>query len=306
MKLEWLTYAVEIAETGSFSQAAKNLYIAQPNLSRAIRQLEDELGYSVFTRSSDGAVPTPLGLEFMEHARMVCSECRQILNTRDKTRSVRRQRLGFACIHARNTAFLPMIYQKYVDSPINSICLDGTGLDELIRLVVSVQIDIAFIETLSAFVDSVKAQLHNSDIEYHPYATAKIYAAIGPRSPLYQEKGILVKDLYPHTIVSHANINHDNTCNYAMALGLENHVRGSVKTNSTTLFYQLIHESSAIGLIATPPKNFYRLCQYRDIRLVELCDCETTVELAWMKLRRLPLSDLAMECLEYNLELIGS
>ena len=44
MNLKQLRYAVEIERTGSITQAAKNLYMAQPNLSKAVRELEDELG----------------------------------------------------------------------------------------------------------------------------------------------------------------------------------------------------------------------------------------------------------------------
>ncbi len=68
MNILHLKYAVEVAKTGSINKAAQNLYIGQPNLSRAIKELEKELGISIFKRSAKGMVPTPDGEEFLNYA----------------------------------------------------------------------------------------------------------------------------------------------------------------------------------------------------------------------------------------------
>ena len=54
MNLLHFKYAVEIAKTKSISQAAENLYMGQPNLSRAIKELEEKLGITIFLRNSKG------------------------------------------------------------------------------------------------------------------------------------------------------------------------------------------------------------------------------------------------------------
>jgi DNA-binding transcriptional LysR family regulator len=66
-----LKYAVEVAKTGSISQAAENLYMGQPNLSKAIRELETNIGMQLFKRSSKGATPTPKGAEFLKYAKNI-------------------------------------------------------------------------------------------------------------------------------------------------------------------------------------------------------------------------------------------
>ena len=70
-------YAVEVEKTGSISQAAENLFMAQPNLSKAIKELEDTLGITIFKRTSKGVVPTDEGSEFFNYARNII---RQIEN----------------------------------------------------------------------------------------------------------------------------------------------------------------------------------------------------------------------------------
>ena len=61
MNLQYLRYALEISRTGSISKAAENLSVAQPNLSRAVKELEATLGISIFERTRTGMTVTPEG-----------------------------------------------------------------------------------------------------------------------------------------------------------------------------------------------------------------------------------------------------
>jgi len=67
-------YAVEVERTRSITQAADNLFMAQPNLSKAIRELEDTLGIILFERTSKGVVPTSKGAEFLVHAKNILAQ----------------------------------------------------------------------------------------------------------------------------------------------------------------------------------------------------------------------------------------
>lgn len=71
MNTQYFKYAVEVERTRSITQAAENLYMGQPNLSRAIKEMEDSLGFSIFERSSKGVVPTKKGAEFLVYAQNI-------------------------------------------------------------------------------------------------------------------------------------------------------------------------------------------------------------------------------------------
>ena len=58
MNLLHLKYAVEIEKTGSITKAANNLFMGQPNLSKAIKELENEIGITIFRRTTKGVAPT--------------------------------------------------------------------------------------------------------------------------------------------------------------------------------------------------------------------------------------------------------
>ena len=74
MNLQQLKYAVEIARVGSISKAAKNLYMGQPNLSKSIKELEAELGQTLFSRTARGVQPTRAGEDFLGYARSILSQ----------------------------------------------------------------------------------------------------------------------------------------------------------------------------------------------------------------------------------------
>jgi len=74
MNLLHLRYAVEVEKAGSITQAAENLYMAQPNLSKALRELESDLNIIIFERLPRGVVPTPKGQEFLAHAKRILAE----------------------------------------------------------------------------------------------------------------------------------------------------------------------------------------------------------------------------------------
>ena len=80
-------YAVEVEKTASITLAAENLYMSQPSLSKAIRDLEARLGYNVFERTSRGILPTRKGRVFLGHAHAILRQMAQIeaLSTGDES-----------------------------------------------------------------------------------------------------------------------------------------------------------------------------------------------------------------------------
>jgi DNA-binding transcriptional LysR family regulator len=80
MNIQYLKYAVEVEKTGSISQAAENLYMGQPNLSKAIRELEASLGITIFKRTSKGVTPTKQGEAFFAYAKNILSQIDEMVS----------------------------------------------------------------------------------------------------------------------------------------------------------------------------------------------------------------------------------
>lgn len=78
MNLSYLKYAIEVAKSGSINKAADKLFVNQPNLSRAIKELEDSLGTSIFVRSKKGMELTPDGETFIKYAKTILKQIEDI------------------------------------------------------------------------------------------------------------------------------------------------------------------------------------------------------------------------------------
>lgn len=78
MNLQHLKYMVEVERVGSITKAATNLFMGQPNLSKAIKEVENEIGITVFKRSAKGVFPTEKGAEFLEYAKTILVQMEKI------------------------------------------------------------------------------------------------------------------------------------------------------------------------------------------------------------------------------------
>ncbi|MEC0166983.1 LysR family transcriptional regulator [Paenibacillus graminis] len=74
MTLQQLRYAIEIANSGSMNEAAKRLFVSQPSLSNAIKELENELGITIFERNNRGISISAEGVEFLGYARQIIEQ----------------------------------------------------------------------------------------------------------------------------------------------------------------------------------------------------------------------------------------
>ena len=74
MTLQQLRYVTAVADCGSMNEAAKTLFVSQPGLSGAIKELEEETGIEIFKRTNKGVLPTPEGEEFLGYARQLLNQ----------------------------------------------------------------------------------------------------------------------------------------------------------------------------------------------------------------------------------------
>ena len=91
MTLNQLNYVITIAEQGSINKAAQQLYISQPSLTSAVRELEKELGIVLFHRSGKGVTLTNDGAEFLLYARQLYGQYEEILDKYGKNGSLKKE-----------------------------------------------------------------------------------------------------------------------------------------------------------------------------------------------------------------------
>ncbi|MFC5748557.1 LysR family transcriptional regulator [Actinomadura rugatobispora] len=95
MELRRLRYLVAIADEGNIGRAAQKLYVSQPALSYALKNLEAELGVRLFDRHAGGVTPTPAGRDVLAEARKALVQADRVTAAAERHRRGRTLRVGF-------------------------------------------------------------------------------------------------------------------------------------------------------------------------------------------------------------------
>ena len=159
MKLEQQSQVIEIADTGSFSEAARKLFITQPALSRSVKQLEQELGYEIFERNSSGVVLTVQGRSVLERAKTIERECQRMTDSLRFESPVQRKSLRTAALFCRVTSMLPDPIVRYDGQPVSLQYYNSTDLDEIMDMISTQSVDYATICILSPHIREIKMKL---------------------------------------------------------------------------------------------------------------------------------------------------
>lgn len=295
MKIEQFFYVIEIADACSFSQAARNLYISQPNLSHAVKQIEEKVGFSLFDRTPKGTFPTPEGRALIERFRILKREYEQVQDVLNSPRIAGHLYLNVATVNVSRTALaFSETIQQYIESPLNFSFHTYSFLHEVLPLIETSQIDFAVIGTLSPFLKQFINKLNNHSIEYFPFKDTPICALVGSKNPLYTREGsITIKELYPYTVMQYGDPVKDPHHSVPYVIGLSAHAHGEVHINNSQLFYTTIQSTTAIGLVSSTPETFSLYNTWEGIRILPLSDCKVTAQYGYIKSRRIPLSDIA-------------
>ncbi|MGT2744438.1 LysR family transcriptional regulator [Streptococcus phocae subsp. phocae] len=98
MRIQQLQYLIKIVECGSMNEAAKQLFITQPSLSNAVKDLEKEMGITIFNRNPKGITLTKDGVEFLSYARQIIEQT-SLLEDRYKNNNASRELFSVSSQH---------------------------------------------------------------------------------------------------------------------------------------------------------------------------------------------------------------
>ena len=145
MNTSYLKYVVEVGRVQSITKAAQNLYMGQPNLSKAIKELEKEIGITIFRRTAKGVVPTAKGKEFLGYAQGILSQIDE-LESLYKPRNENALELSVAMPRSASSS---MVFAAYLNSRPDleriDIHFQETGAINAVHLVSGGEMDLGVI-----------------------------------------------------------------------------------------------------------------------------------------------------------------
>ena len=199
MTLQQLKYIVTVAETGNITEAAKRLFISQPSLTNAVRELENEMQITIFNRTNKGVAVTNEGDVFLSYARQILEQVglleEKYLNVKE-----RRPRFSVSCQHysfAVN-AFVDVI--KTFDANQYDFTLRETQTYEIIEDVSKLRSEIGILYVCSKNEEIIGKLLKQNDLEFQELFVAKPHVFICSKHPLAKRESITLEELeeYPY------------------------------------------------------------------------------------------------------------
>ena len=190
-----LAYAVEVERCGSITQAAENLYMAQPNLSKAIKELEESMGFAIFARTSRGVMPTARGREFLGYARAILAPVRK-MESLSQSLSNSVQRLSLILPHGGCAA---LCFERFLETLDAEKPLDVQAREASLPIVLNdvadgrCQLGVARYD--AAREKEFEAQLREKNLSSLPLAEYDCRALFSIRHPLAALQQVALADL---------------------------------------------------------------------------------------------------------------
>jgi DNA-binding transcriptional LysR family regulator len=198
MTLTQLNYIITIAETKSLNKAAERLYVSQPSLTSAVKELEKELGITLFYRSGRGVTLTNDGTEFLLYARQIYSQYESVLERYGKGGAYKKK-FGVSTQHYSFAvkAFVDMV--KEYDMSKYEFAIRETKTVEVISDVSTMKSEIGVLYLSEFNRKSIEKLLRSAGLEFHPLIECKAYVYIWKHHPLARQKTIRFEELagYP-------------------------------------------------------------------------------------------------------------
>ena len=198
MTIQKLRYIIEVVNCGSINEAAKRLFITQPSLSSAIKEMEEQLGFSIYLRTNKGVVLSQEGKEFLGYARQVVEQA-DLLEQRYLGTKPSRQLLSISTQHY---AFVVQAFVKLIEqcgSDEYEFTFRDTRTYEILEDVRNMRSEIGVIY-LNSFNEKVLGSLIGQyGLEFHPLFDAKPHVFVGAANPLARMEFVTLDDLedYP-------------------------------------------------------------------------------------------------------------
>ena len=205
MNILHLKYAVEVAKTNSISKAAENLYMGQPNLSRAIKELEESLGIVIFDRTTKGISVTPDGEEFLQYARRIIREVDEIEDLYKNART-KKQRFSACVPRASYIAFAFAEFAKHIDTDMPcDIFYKETNSMRTISNVAKEEYNLGIVRYQSVYEPYFEQKFTEKSLTSRLLCEFSYVLLVSDKSPLATKKYISPKDLVPYIEISHAD-----------------------------------------------------------------------------------------------------
>lgn len=247
MNILHMKYAVEVARVGSLNQAAQNLILAQPNLSRSIKELEAEIGIKIFERSTKGMQLTPEGEDFIGYANEILNHIDQVEKIY-KTGAAKKQKFSISVPRACYISEAFANFSRSIPDMHAEVFYMETNSERTISNILNSDYKLGIIRYAESYDRYFKVMLEEKGLTYEMIAEFTYKLIMSAQHPLAQKENITFDDLADYIRIAHADP-------YVPSLSMAKVVREELPDNAKSCIY-IFERASQFDLLSKNHQTF--------------------------------------------------
>lgn len=206
MNILHMKYAVEVAKAGSLSKASETLLVAVPNISRSIKELEADIGITIFTRTAKGMELTPGGEEFMNFAKGILTQIDQVEQFyKEGVNAAKKQKFSISVPRACYISEAFAEFSKSLTKEAAEIFYKETNSQRTIRNILNHDYKLGIIRYAENYDKYFKAMLKEKELAYELVTEFSYSLIMSVESPLALKEEVTYEDLVDYIEIAHAD-----------------------------------------------------------------------------------------------------
>ncbi|MGT2926477.1 LysR family transcriptional regulator [Streptococcus cuniculipharyngis] len=296
MRIQQLHYIIKIVETGSINEAAKQLFITQPSLSHAVRELEQEMGIEIFIRHSKGITLTRDGVEFLSYARQVVEQT-SLLEERYKNKTANRELFSVSSQHYSFVVNAFVALLKGIDMSQYELFLRETRTWEIIDDVKNFRSEIGVLFLNNYNRDVLTKMFDDNQLTYTSLFKAHPHIFVSKDNPLANRQQVSLDELADFPYLSYDQGFHNSFYFSEEIMSQLSHKKSIVVSDRATLFNLMI------GLDGYTLATGILNSNLNDHNIVSIpLDVDDEIEIVYLKHQKANLSKMGEKFLHFLLE----
>lgn len=299
MTLQQLRYVIEVAKTGSMNVAAKQLFVSQPSLSMAIRELENDVHISIFERTTKGVVITAEGEEFLGYARQIINQVELLEDKYIEVGQIKKK-FGVSAQHYSFAvkAFVEMV--KGFDMDKYEFAIREARTHDVIHDVVTGKSEIGILYT-NEFNEKVLNKIFkDNQLEFVHLFTCEGYAYLWKNHPLAGKKVIALEELQDYPCLSFEQ-GDNNSFYFAEEILSTYDFKKTIKSNDRATNLNLMVGLNAFTLCSGIICEELNGSDYIAVKLAE----EVTMDIGYIKRAHMNMSEIGELYIEEIKKYVG-
>ncbi len=301
MEIKDIKYFVEIAEQKSMRKAAANLYVSQPNLTRAVQSLEREFGSELLNRTNKGVEMTTFGEGFYYYAKSILKQVEEISMIKLQTENYIESRISIAI--GKLIMRDDMIFQYYetIRARRTGINIMETTIEEVLNQVQQTKADIGIVTINSMQMFSFHKLAEIKELEMHEIGQGPLYVQLGKKNPLYGRTSVDAEELLPYSRVR-LPLDYFANVNNSMRIDGKIQISDFDKTIQINNYHAIINMVKRTDSFIFGSKWQVEELKRGQINSLLLNNCDVHQKLIWIKRKREILSPQVKDFLKLFME----